>query len=444
MKLPYPTILVPGITATYLKDLYPLPPEYIWKVMSGSKAFERVTLHPDNLKYEAKEPAVVRPDQVYEISYRELIKELREELTENEEEPVPVYAFGYDWRQPLSEIEKSLDKFIEEVISRTLIMRHYRKDGYAKERKVNLIGHSMGGLIITGYLDSKGNSAPVHKVATLATPYKGSFEPIVKITMGTGNLGTSEPSHRERKAARVTPSLYHLLPRFEKGVNIHSSLPQTLFDTSVWQPSVLKSISDYVHNNSSVKRTRPNSEKQALKLFEALLNDAEQYGERIKNFSLDKVGIQPKQWLAIVGAGSKTRVQTSIVKNEQTGDIRFYFDSDEDLQNGWDKKNVSSQKRRQTGDGTVPLEGAIPDFIPENRLVLITPDDFEFWELQDLTLTKIGGFHGILPNMNMVQRLLTRYLQDKEDIYNNTWGRAVPGSEENWEAGTLFGLKQKQ
>ena len=52
MPLPYPVIVVPGITATYLKDEYQLPPEYVWTVMT--KKFERLALHPNDLRYEAQ------------------------------------------------------------------------------------------------------------------------------------------------------------------------------------------------------------------------------------------------------------------------------------------------------------------------------------------------------------------------------------------------------
>jgi hypothetical protein len=44
-----PVIVVPGVTATYLRDLYPLPPETIWTVIG--KDFERVQMHPDNTRY---------------------------------------------------------------------------------------------------------------------------------------------------------------------------------------------------------------------------------------------------------------------------------------------------------------------------------------------------------------------------------------------------------
>src|SRR5262249_34391258 len=112
MPLPNPVIVVPGITASYLRDLYPIPPEPIWTVLDTDYA--RAALHPDDLAtkiaaskraYEAREPARVVADQVYEIAYKELIEELRFNLREKEDNPIPVFSFGYDWRQPLEWIE---------------------------------------------------------------------------------------------------------------------------------------------------------------------------------------------------------------------------------------------------------------------------------------------------------------------------------------------------
>jgi len=66
MAKPNPTIVVPGITATYLRDYYPVSPETIWAVLR--KDYDRAALHPDNLDYEAREPARVLPDQLGEIA----------------------------------------------------------------------------------------------------------------------------------------------------------------------------------------------------------------------------------------------------------------------------------------------------------------------------------------------------------------------------------------
>jgi hypothetical protein len=60
--LSYPVIVVPGITATYLRDDYVLPPDFPWTMLT--KKYERITLHPDDLRFESTEPARVQPDQV--------------------------------------------------------------------------------------------------------------------------------------------------------------------------------------------------------------------------------------------------------------------------------------------------------------------------------------------------------------------------------------------
>jgi hypothetical protein len=54
-----PVIVVPGITATCLRDEYIVGHEMVWAVLKEN--FERITLHPNDLKYEAMEPARVKP-----------------------------------------------------------------------------------------------------------------------------------------------------------------------------------------------------------------------------------------------------------------------------------------------------------------------------------------------------------------------------------------------
>ena len=198
MRISNPVIVVPGITGTCLRDEYPLPFETVWSVLT--KDYERLSLHPDNIRYEAIEPARLKPDQVYEIAYKELVQELRHNLTQKADEPVPVFPFGYDWRQPLDLVEEQLAAFVWEVIERTQLLKYYYDASYGVAPKVNLVGHSMGGLIITGYLEKYGAKAPVAKVVTLATPFRGSYEAVIKLSTGTANLGTSEPSSRERES----------------------------------------------------------------------------------------------------------------------------------------------------------------------------------------------------------------------------------------------------
>ncbi len=415
--LPYPVIFVPGITASYLKDYYPLPPETVWSVLK--KQYRRVSLHPDNPRYERQQPATIRPDQIFEVAYEELIEELREELEDAAGNEVPVYIFSYDWRQPLEHSQAELAHFVAEVVDRTLLMRHY-VEAHGKDIKVSLIGHSMGGLVISRMLTDQPQPLPVNKVATLATPFKGSFEAIVKLTIGTGNLGKGRPSHAERRSARVTPALYQLLPAFENGLNIDAAFPQTLFDAASWQPSLLTSLTEYV-----CKTGLPGTpQERAAMLFDRMLEMAKENAEAIASLDLAKHGLKAEDWLAVIGVDAETRVHQTVSNTD--GKPCYVFDHKRDVLNRWDDSKPPLDWRL-TGDGTVPFEGAVPPFLDTDRLVLITPDDYGFWEIGDKTLSSFGGFHGIMPNMNLVQRLLLRFLTNGKDQYGNTWGRVVPG-----------------
>ncbi len=121
-NLPNPVIVVPGITATQLRDDYRLPPDSVWGVLS--KDYERVVMHPDNLNYEAVQPARIEPGELFDVAYRELIAELRHDLPAKPDETVPVFPFAYDWRQPLEATEVQLAAFVDEVIDRTSLLRH--------------------------------------------------------------------------------------------------------------------------------------------------------------------------------------------------------------------------------------------------------------------------------------------------------------------------------
>lgn len=422
MAIVDPVIVVPGITATYLRDEYPVSPEPVWTVLR--KDYERIILHPNDLRYEANEPARMRADQIFEVAYKELIEELRYNLTRKEEEPVPVYTFGYDWRMPLESIEAQLSDFVDEVIARTRLLKHYHADDYDSHPKVNLVGHSMGGLVIAGYIEAKGKNAPVNKIVTLASPFRGSFEAILKVATGTANLGTTPPSSREREMARVTPALYHLIPSFKGGIKTKGSIPDSLFNPDAWQPSVIDSIASIIQRRG----LPPKKPKQdAVALFTTLLSEAKKYQDRILNLKLKNTSLHEKAWLAVIGVDAVTRVRLKIEK--KNGKIHFDLSS-EDRKNEWSKE-VPALKRK-TGDGTVPLEGALPPFLGEEKVVLVTPDDYGYWELQDKVMTKLAGFHGIIPNMNMLHRLIVRFLTGSDDKHGNTWGRPAPGVTE-WD-----------
>ena len=220
--------------------------------------------------------------------------------------------------------------------------------------------------------------------------------------------------------ARVTPALYHLLPSCP-GLEIAEGLTGTnLFDARLWQGSILQTLEEYVRLYAVSKRNR---QEQARELFSALLEAAHSHRERIEAFRLSHAGLKPKDWLCVVGVDARTRVRLKVTRTRQGPQFDF---GGEDRDNQW-QDGIDNAAKRATGDGTVPFEGALPRFLALENLVCVTPDDYGYWEVQDRALTRIAGFHGILPNMNMLHRLVVRHLTGRPDTRGNTWGRPAPG-----------------
>ncbi len=395
MPLPPPVIFVPGIMGSSLRDEYPVSPDSVWNVARAVvKSYERITLHPDNPRYEMIEPARVVKDQVFTLFYEEIIEELRHNLATSPDEPVPVFPFAYDWRQPLADTQSQLADFIEEVVERTRLLRHYHQDGYtAEEGKVSLVGHSMGGLVIGGYIKAKGMDR-VEKVATLASPFRGSLEAIAKTAIGVGGFSLGSGGSREREAARITPALYHLLPSFEDAVIAAPGLERDIFLPAAWQPGVLDTLALFIQRHG-LDDSDP--KEQATRLLARLLDQAWKHRTSLERLRL----ADSRRWLCIAGVGAPTRLGVDI-QADAGGKPFFNLGEPADA---WKADEPSAA----TGDNTVPFPGARCAFIPEEQVVCVSPSDFGLFEFKDRLISNLG-FHGAIPNMNLAQRLVTAHL----------------------------------
>ena len=450
-----PVIVIPGITASTLRDQYPNQPETIWDVLPFQRSYERITLHPEDpsLRYEAIEPARVVAERLFTLPYDDLVNELRHNLTERADQPVPVYPFAYDWRRPLSEIQAQLAAFIQEVINRTSLMRHYYEDKYRPETgEVDLVGHSMGGLIIAGYLAN--TPAPrVRKVATLATPFRGSFEAVLKVATGTAAIGVGRQSSREREAARLTPALYHLIPQWDGAVITDHFEWHDLFDVETWQLSVLQTIAEHIRIVGRDPMLSESKRMEAAKIIlDRMLDEARAHRKTVDGFKLSDAGLIPSDWLCIVGLGEKTRTEL-IIKSRQEIDAEAedepFFDLDGDQRkNGYPAGNKDAKGAQviETGDGTVPYLGARPTFLSVNNLVGVCDSDFGYWEARDRLAEAAAGLHGLIPGMNLVQRLVVAHLRGKNHEPGvggpGLWGRLPPDLTGNWEP-AIVGLTVK-
>ncbi|MDR1581440.1 MAG: hypothetical protein LBS35_13875 [Synergistaceae bacterium] len=97
-------------------------------------------------------------------TYREIINALCDNFPGR-----PVYFFSYDWRQNNAGTALKLRRFIEELT--------------VANGKVDLVCHSMGGLVASSYYKQFENDHRTNKIVTAGTPYEGShfvFPAVIK------------------------------------------------------------------------------------------------------------------------------------------------------------------------------------------------------------------------------------------------------------------------
>lgn len=438
-----PVIVVPGITATSLKDFYPTKAETVWEALN--RDYRRVALHPDDLRLEQTQPAMVRADLPFEVPYGEYVRELRHDLSPSQDRPRPVFLFPYDWRKPLRVLVGELADFVEEVVARTALLRHYLRgqSRYSREGGlVDMVGHSMGGLLVAGYLAREAAARRVRKVVTLGTPFGGSFEAVLRIVTGTAELEGGAPSSREREVARLTPSLYHLIP--EQGVRVApgpSRLPTSLFHVDLWQKGVLQSIAEHLRTAGlDADATREGRLRKARLLLQGILDEARLFREEVGRLRLEEVGMTPNDWLAVVGVGERTRVALEIQDRGPREGPLFVLSS-RHRKNGYPMPVVEGgavlEDLEETGDGTVCYRAAVPPFLDPCCLVCVSPDDFGYWEVRDRFLGRhVANLHGLLPAMNRVIKLSAAFLMGDAGrpapAHAGLRGRRSPGC---WKSG---------
>ncbi|MBI1425641.1 MAG: hypothetical protein GC149_19610 [Gammaproteobacteria bacterium] len=167
------------------------------------------------------------------------------------------YVFTYDWRQDNVKTVRELDHFIEQI----------RVDHANPELKVDVIAHSMGGLIARYYLrygsidvlDSNDFPVNLHgasrlrRVILLGTPNLGSVEAIRNFIAGRKVVF----GHIKTEVLATMPSIYQLFPHAINDWLITTQgkpLDRDQFDVEIWRrfqwavfdPAVQQRIAEHV------------------------------------------------------------------------------------------------------------------------------------------------------------------------------------------------------
>lgn len=453
----YPIIIVHAITAGGLHDHYPIDQERVWGPGElAFKLFDRISLYPttgiadERMRYEAHGPSLVRPSEVFKMIYGELVAELKHNLSYAKTPVQPVYTYSYDWRQNNFYTIRHFAAFVQEVIERTNQMRYdSTKVKGALCDSVDLVGHSMGGIVIAGCLASNllrdNNGVPVvRRVVTLGTPFRGANAAIRKLAVGGDGFVFRGGSERERTMARVTPSVYQLLPSFAGTLRDKNDKPldtggttsaDLMFDSKTFQPSVRDTLAEFVQdvvNDASLASDKAACKKIATQVFGEMLDSARRYRELVEQVS-PQVHLLPANkggaWLAIVGAGEETMTRTKLGV-DQYGQTRFDMDNCS-CKDSWNGTTTD------TGDETVPLLGAMPPWADSWKNTVVVQRQDVPWLGEGIDRALINGavgFHGALPLVDLAQRWIINFFRPKwADTpslgqHGRLWGRALP----NW------------
>ncbi len=222
-------IFVPGIKGTKLVDTYPTDFKVRWSLedMVVGNIFE------DTLDFELKEGLYDVDDthffrewDLINHAYERIVERLRKWITPQ------LYTFPYDWRKPIEFNAIRLKAFIEHVQGKL------KADG--QESTVSFFTHSMGGLVLRSAL-GLGRPKPfdgIGRIAFIAPPFRGSCG-IPEVLIAGEKNGWFSNEEDFRKLARSFPSIYQMIPSFEKAaIAAKDGRELNLFDIKNWQQNV--------------------------------------------------------------------------------------------------------------------------------------------------------------------------------------------------------------
>jgi pimeloyl-ACP methyl ester carboxylesterase len=137
------------------------------------------------------------------------------------------FVFPYDWRQSNYDTAKRLQDFMDTPP--------------LKGKQVDMIAHSMGGLVAQIYIKNLEGANRVKKLINLAVPFRGSVDTLRTLTDGWGTVqnGLAGGLGIVRRFALTMPSFYEMLPDYRYCCILGREedpkrTPYNLFDYANW------------------------------------------------------------------------------------------------------------------------------------------------------------------------------------------------------------------
>jgi pimeloyl-ACP methyl ester carboxylesterase len=244
---------------------------------------------------------------------------------DNHNEGENLFCFAYDWRKNNTYTAQLLSNFIDSVIE------------WAGDSQVNLIGHSMGGIVSKTCINLF-NKSRINKVVFIGTPHLGAPEMLTVMLKGKLFEWLNFVNEIEwvvvRSLARNLPSCYQLIPSssyfnlcFNNGVSTDTEVYLDCFQQPNGNYTNYPELINYLGNYQSCLIENLN---------DTLLNDSEIFKETIDTVDFGNIEV-----FNIVGYNQWTIGKNRVIP----GGPPFYC-------------NTIEYSRNLNGDFTVPVRSA--------------------------------------------------------------------------------------
>jgi len=355
-----PVIIIPGIMGSYLnrEDGTEVWMNLVKMLLPGGDSYLD-ELKLSFLGQTTNDPPLKSENIIRKTSSEDFFDGLIKELKlDGYEEELDLFIFPYDWRLDIQNSSLELRDKIDRIKSQT------------GAEKVDVIVHSMGGLLLKEYLRQYGGEF-IGKFLDLGTPHRGSPKSF-KILMYGDNLNASIlfgllglNAERTKIISQNMPSVYQLLPSSFYG--------NYLYDMDDLDGNGARGLLSYADTKEFMKNTGRNS---------TLVDRADIFHQGIDNLNPADYGVKTYN---IVGCGVPTLGKIFVLNKETSGEVEY---------------NISYTN----GDGTVSLNSA--ENIPALK-----------------TYYAKNAVHATMPSTSGVKELLASILGGDEDfdisLYSN-------------------------
>ena len=368
-----PVIIIPGIASSYLNE-NSYDNKEVWlnllkmSFSGGDDYLDELAL--DEIGQPDLTRTVLLPTDIFrKISSKDFFDGLINELKSNGYvENENLFVFPYDWRL---DIRDNVDNLYSPLLT-TLKDKIDKVLTQTGTQKVDIVAHSMGGLLGKYYIEHYGQGK-VDKFIDIATPHLGSPSSIKTLIygddVGIKIGGVSLLNFQEiKKVSQNFPSIYQLLPSKNYFSDSLSDYNYYVFDMNDYDSDGVTGKLSFDQTKDFMKNTGRNP---------LILNSATNIHDDIDNVNPADYGVKTYN---IVGCGTPT-----------LGKI-FALGKQTDKDPQYDVTYIS-------GDGTVPERSAEA-----------------MSSLKQYYVSKAE--HGIMPSINGVKQLVDSILSDKEDVFD--------------------------